>query len=46
MPTEGEREGRYNKHLLHHRTLLLHGHQAVLRWQSYPMHGRILQEQI
>ena len=26
--------------------LLLHGHQAVFRWQGYPMHGRILQEQI
>lgn len=22
--------------------LLLHGHQAVLRWQGYPMHSRIL----
>jgi hypothetical protein len=38
--------GSMNELLLHHRTLLLHGHQAVLRWQGYPMHSRILQEQI
>lgn len=46
MPTEREREGRDNGCLLHHRTLLLHGHQTVFRWQGYPMYGRILQEQI
>lgn len=30
--TKLERKVRRNELLLHHRTLLLHGHQAVLRW--------------
>nr|DAI07090.1 MAG TPA: hypothetical protein [Caudoviricetes sp.] len=35
-------DGGSKNDLLYHRTLLLHGHKAVLFWQSYPMHSRIL----